>query len=83
MALRGAAVSRDKWHQCIPNVFGALATLTPPPVGAAAGIGPGPGNLTPPLRLGAARRRRRGAEGTSGKCRVVSRCGGINPTVAF
>lgn len=48
MALRGAVVSHDKWHQCILNVFGALATLTPPPVGAA-GIGPGTSNLTSPL----------------------------------
>lgn len=33
MALRGAVVSRDKWHQCIVNGFGALAMLTPPPEG--------------------------------------------------
>lgn len=46
MALRGAVVSCDKWHQCILNVFGALAMLTPPPVGAA-GIRPGSSNLTP------------------------------------
>lgn len=48
MALRGAVVSCDKWHQCILNVFGALAMLTPPPVGAA-GTGLGSSNLTLPV----------------------------------
>jgi len=33
MALRGAVVSHDKWHLCILNVFGALATLTLSPEG--------------------------------------------------